>query len=62
MALVLCAKKFFMDDLKLYASSQRELDNLVRALESYLRDIWMDFGMDKYAALVVKDGKQVESE
>ena len=52
----------FMDDLKLYASSQRELDSLVRTVESYSRDIGMEFGMDKCAVLVVKDGKQVRSE
>ena len=52
----------FMDDLKLYASSQRELDSLVRVVESYSRDIGMEFGMDKCAVLVMKDGKQVASE
>ena len=52
----------FMDDLKLYASSQKELDSLVRVVESYSRDIGMEFGMDKCAVLLMKDGKQVESE
>ena len=35
----------FMDDLKLYASSQRELDSLVRTVKSYSRDIGMEFGI-----------------
>ena len=51
-----------MDDLKLYAGSQRELDSLVRAVESYSRDIGMEFGMGKCKVLVVKDGKQVRSD
>ena len=46
----------FMDDLRLYASSQRELDSLVKVVESYSRDIGMEFGMDKCAVLVMKDG------
>ena len=49
----------FMDDLKLYASSQRELDSLVNVVESYSRDIGMEFGMDKCAVLVLKDGQRV---
>ena len=52
----------FMDDLKLYASSQRELDSLVRTVESYSRDIGMEFGIDKCNVFVVKDGKQVRSD
>ena len=51
----------FMDDPKLYASSQRDLDSLVRTVESYPRDIGMEFGMEKYKVLVMKDGKQVRS-
>ena len=49
---------FFMDDLKLYASSQPELYSLVGTVESYSRDIGMEFGMDKCKVLVVKDGNQ----
>ena len=52
----------FMDDLKLYASSQRELDSLVRMVEAYSRDIGMEFGIDKCKVFVVKDGKQVRSD
>ena len=51
-----------MDDLKLYASSQREFDSLVRMVETYSRDIGMEFGMDKCKVLLVKDGKQVWSD
>ena len=51
-----------MDGLKLYASSQRELDSLVRTVESYSRDIGMEFGIDKCKLFVVKDGKHVRSD
>ena len=50
-----------MDDLKLYASSQREFNSLVRT-ETYSRDIRIEFGMDKCKILVVKDSKQVRSD
>ena len=52
----------FMDDLKLYASSERDLDSLVMAVESFSRDIGMEFGMDKCAVLTMKGGKKVASE
>ena len=42
----------FIDDLKLYASSQRELDSLARTVESYSRDIGMAFGIDKCKVFV----------
>ena len=51
-----------MDDHKLYASSQWELDSLVRTVESYSRDIGMEFGIDKCKVFVLKDGKQVRSD
>ena len=46
----------------MYASSQRELDSLVRTVESYSTDIGMEFGIDKCKVFVVKDGKQVRSD
>ena len=52
----------FMDDLKLYASSERDLDSLVMSVEKFSRDIGMEFGMDKCAVLTMKGGKKVASE
>ena len=52
----------FMDDVKLYASSQRELESLVNVVEAYSWDIGMEFVMDKCAVLTVKDGKRVVGE
>ena len=52
----------FMDDLKLYAGSEKELESLVNVVESYSRDIGMEFGMDKCAVLKAKGGKRVLEE
>ena len=52
----------FMDDLKLYSSSEKELESLVYTVESYSRDIGMEFGMDKCAVLMMKGGKRIHGE
>ena len=49
----------FMDDLKLYASNEEDMEVLVSEVESYSRDIGMEFGMKKCATLVVKKGVRV---
>ena len=51
----------FMDDLKLYASSEEDLRLLLDTVECYSSDIGMQFGVDKCATLVVKNGKRVSS-
>ena len=50
----------FMDDLKLYARSQDEVDALLGLVQEYSKDIGMEFGMDKCAVLGIKNGKRVE--
>ncbi len=52
----------FMDDLKLYAKSEDDLDALVNLVETYSKDICMEFGMDKCAVVHMKKGKRVRSE
>ena len=52
----------FMDDLKLYARSERELDSLVQTVRIFSDDIGMEFGMDKCAVLVMKRGRVVRTE
>ena len=49
----------FMDDLKVYAKTEQDLDLLVNVVKSYTDDIGMKFGMDKCAILVLKGGKKV---
>ena len=51
----------FMDDLKLYGKSLRELDSLVETTRIYSKDIGMEFGISKCAMLEMKRGKVVDS-
>lgn len=51
----------FMDDLKLYAKSERALESLVESVRIFSKDIGMEFGIDKCAVLTMKRGKLVES-
>ena len=47
----------FMDDLKLYARSDEQLQELVGVVKAYSDDIKMEFGLSKCAALSVVGGK-----
>ena len=49
-----------MDDLKLYAKSDKGLESLVQTIRIFSADIGMDFGVTKCANLVVKRGKPIE--
>ena len=51
----------FMDDLKLYAKSEKALDSLVQTVRVFSCDIGMEFGIDKCAVLILKRGKIVKS-
>ena len=50
-----------MDDLKLYAKSEETLDSLVQTVRVFSKDIGMQFGLDKCAALTMKRGRIVKS-
>ena len=43
-----------MDDLKIYAKSESQLDSLVQSLRIFSNDIGMKFGIEKCAVLVLK--------
>ena len=49
-----------MDDLKLYARSDRELNSLVNTVKIFSDDIGMSFGMDKCKIVSVKKGKMID--
>ena len=51
-----------MDDLKLFAKSEEQIDTLVRTVLVFSTDIGMEFGMKKYGTLTMKRGKVVRSE
>ena len=46
----------FMDDLKLYAKDEKQLDSFVNTVQMFSLDIGMEFGIDKCGILVMKRG------
>ena len=52
----------FMDDLKLYAKDEADLDKLINVVSVFSRDIGMEFGLDKCAVLVMKRGIKARCE
>ena len=51
----------FMDDIKLFAKSEKEIDSLVATVNAISNDIGMEFGIQKCGVLVLKRGKVVTS-
>ena len=52
----------YMDDLKLYGRSEQELESLIDVVRVFSRDIGMEFGLNKCAVLVLKQGIKVRCE
>ena len=52
----------FMDDLKLYASTDEDLNRLIQIVHKFSRDIHMEFGLDKCAKCSIRTGQKVESD
>ena len=52
----------FMDDLKLYAKDEKQLDSLANTVQIFSLDIGMEFGIDKCGLLVIKRGRCKKSE
>ena len=48
----------YMDDIKLFAKNEKELETLIHAVRIYSQDIGMEFGIEKCALLVMKNGKR----
>ena len=48
----------YMDDIKLFAKNEKELETLTHAPRIYSQDIGMEFGIEKFAMLEMKSGKQ----
>ena len=46
-----------MDDIKLFAKNEKELETLLHIVRIYSQDIGMEFGIEKCAVLVMKTGK-----
>ena len=47
----------YVDDIKLFAKNEKELETLIRTVRIYSRDIGMEFGIEKGAMIVMKSGK-----
>ena len=48
---------FYMDDLKLYAKNDKELESLHSTVKQFSDDIGMEFGLDKRAKATFIKGK-----
>ena len=48
----------YMNDIKLFAKNEKELEILIHAVRIYSQDIGMEFGIEKCAMLVMKSGKR----
>ena len=48
----------YMDDIKLYAKNEKELETLIHTVRIYSQDIGMEFGIEKCGLLVMKSGKR----
>ena len=47
----------YMDDIKIFAKNDKELEALIHAVRIYRQDIGMEFAIEKYATLVMKSDK-----
>lgn len=52
----------YMDDLKLYANSQDQLEKLVQITENFSNDIHMEFGIDKCKTINLERGILISNE
>ena len=48
----------YLDDIKLFAKNEKELETLIHAVRIYCQDIGMEFGIEKCAMIVMKSGKR----
>ena len=48
----------YMDDIKLFAKNEKELETLIHVVRIYSQDIGMEFGIEKCAMLIMKSGKR----
>ena len=50
--------QMYMDDIKLFAKNEKELETLIHAVRIYSQDIGLEFGIKKCAMLVKKSDKR----
>ena len=47
----------YMDDIRLFAKNEKELETLIHTIRIYSQDIGMEFGIEKCVMLIMKSGK-----
>ena len=52
----------YIDDIKLFAKNEKELETLIQTVRIYSQDIGMEFGIEKCTMLVMKSDKQQMTE
>ena len=48
----------YMDDIKLFAKNEKELETLIHAVRIYSQNIWIEFGIERCTMLVMKSSEQ----
>ena len=51
-----------MDDLNIFTRTEAHLSKAVSTIKTFTDDISMEFGLDKCAIAVMKDGKQIKNQ
>lgn len=51
-----------MDDIKLYAENELDIDSLIYLPRTYSKDTGMSFGLEKRGPVVSKKGKVIKTE
>ncbi|TWW67382.1 hypothetical protein D4764_02G0004230 [Takifugu flavidus] len=51
-----------MDDIKLYAKNERDIDSLIHLTRFYSKDIGMSFGLDKCGRMICRRGKVIATD
>ena len=49
--------RMYIDDIKLFAKNEKELETLIHAVRIFSQDIGVEFGLEKCTMLVMKSNK-----
>ena len=49
----------YMDNIKLFAKNEKELETLTQTIRMYSQDTGMDFSIEKCALLILRSGKRI---
>ena len=52
----------YMDDIKLFAKNEKELETLIHTVRIYSKDIGVEFSTEKCAMLIMRNGKRQMTE